>query len=255
MYRKTQVRFPIMLAALGLVWLGATAPASRAQDTQASGPLLKADLVRMMALGDYETDELLHIVRMNCVSFRPTARDRSDLQSLPGGDSVLEEIRRCRSTGQAAGFDRGIPRARPVRGAEQGPVAQLDPQLQAAALPGDPLARPTLDAPRFRIVVEDRDEPIAASEVPPRLQNWEQVSRRLLEEYRPVERHAGTVVVRVRVDETGRAADSVVAVSSGDPVLDAAVLATVPDMRFSPALSRDRRVAAWTELPILFETP
>ena len=62
-------------------------------------------------------------------------------------------------------------------------------------------------------------------------------------------------MLRVRVDETGRAADSLLTESSGDPYLDAAVLATVSVMRFRPAMSRDRQVAAWTELPIQFETP
>jgi len=32
-------------------------------------------------------------------------------------------------------------------------------------------------------------------------------------------------------------------------------MATVQVMRFKPAMSRDRRVAAWTDLPITFETP
>ena len=252
---KARYRALIPVTAAALL-VGAFASGAGGQESPAAGPLLKADLVRMMALGDYETDELLHIVRMNCVSFRPTARDRYDLAALPGGESVLGEIRRCRASGQAAGFDRGIPRARPVREAEEGPVAAVDPELEAAALPGDPLARrPVLDSPRFSMVIENSDEAITASEVPPRLQNWDQVSRRLLEEYRPLQRREGTVVIRVRVDETGKAADSLLAESSGDPQLDAAVLATVPVMRFSPALSRDRRVSAWTELPIQFATP
>ena len=87
------------------------------------------------------------------------------------------------------------------------------------------------------------------------LQNWDEVSEQLLRQYRPRERRNGKVVVRVRVDETGRAADSLLAESSGDPYLDAAVMATVQVMRFKPAMSRDRRVAAWTDLPIAFETP
>jgi TonB family protein len=104
------------------------------------------------------------------------------------------------------------------------------------------------------LVERDRDA-MTVSEVPPKLQNWDEVSAQLLLEYRPNERREGKVVLRVRVDETGRAADSLLAESSGDPQLDAAVLATVPVMRFKPAMSRDRQVAAWTELPIEFETP
>jgi TonB family protein len=105
------------------------------------------------------------------------------------------------------------------------------------------------------VLVEKDDDVLTVTEIPPKLQNWDEVSQQLLQEYRPTERREGRVVVRVRVDETGRAADSLLAESSGDPYLDAAVLATVPVMRFKPAMSRDRRVAAWTELPIAFETP
>jgi TonB family protein len=104
------------------------------------------------------------------------------------------------------------------------------------------------------LVEKDRDA-LTVSEIPPRLENWEEVSEQLLQEYRPNNRRDGRVVLRVRVDETGRAADSVLTESSGDPHLDAAVLAIVSVMRFKPAMSRDRMVAAWTELPIQFETP
>lgn len=256
MYMANGYRRGIWLVA-ALALTGAGSSALRAQESEAAEPLLKTDLVRMMALGDYADDELLHIVRMNCVSFSPTARDHADLGALPGGESVLAEIQRCRnSTRPAAGFDRGIPRARPVTGAQEAPANELDLELQVTALPGDPLARrPALQEPRFTIIVEDDAGAVTASEVPPRLQNWDQVSRQLLQQYRPLERREGTVVLRVRVDESGRAADSLLTRSSGDPQLDAAVLATVPAMRFSPALSRDRKVAAWTELPIQFETP
>jgi TonB family protein len=237
------------------VWLAPDAPAQEADEP--SGPLLKADLVRIMAVGDYTADELVHIVQMNCVSFRPTERDRRDLLALPGGETVLSEIRRCRSTtGQVAGFDQGIPRANPIAGTAEEPPDDLPSGIQFATLPADPLSeRPALVAPRFVMVVQDDKRPITASEVPPRLENWDQVSSQLLREYRPNQRRDGRVVLRVRVDETGRAADSLLSESSGDPYLDAAVLATVSVMRFTPAMSRDRRVAAWTDLPIEFETP
>jgi len=245
--------------AAGFVLLSALALAAspvRGQDVEeASGPLLKADLIRMMAVGDYTTEEVVHIVRMNCVSFRPTERDRSDLLALPHGDPVLSEIRRCRVRGQAAGFSGGIPRANPVASTDSEPDSDSD-ALQVTTLSQNPLGnRPAPAAPRFTMVVVERDDdPLTVSEIPPQLQNWEEVSKQLLQEYRPNERRGGKVVLRVRVDETGRAADSVVSESSGDPSLDAAVLATVSVMRFKPAMSRDRRVAAWTELPIQFDT-
>lgn len=250
--RRERIVGIAFLAFLMLVAL----PARGQEAVEATGPLLKADLVRMLATGDYTTEEIVHVVRMNCVSFRPTARDRNDLLALPHGDPVLSEIGRCRARGQAAGFSRGIPRATPVQSTDSEPDPDSE-VLQVARLSPNPLgARPAPAAPRFTMVLVERDQDVlTVSEIPPRLENWDEVSAQLLREYRPNERRTGRVVVRVRVDETGRAADSLLAESSGDPYLDAAVLATVPVMRFKPAMSRDRTVAAWTDLPIAFETP
>jgi len=241
----------LLLSAMAILTSGA-----RGQEAEATGPLLKADLVRMLATAEYTADELLQIVRMNCVSFRPTERDRRDLLSLPHGEPVLSEISRCRAKGQAAGFSRGIPRARPVNSTDSEPTSDSD-LLQVTTLSADPLGnRPAPAAPRFTMVLVQRDrDAMTVSEIPPKLENWDEVSAQLLQEYRPNQRRDGKVVLRVRVDESGRAADSLLAESSGDPYLDAAVLATVSVMRFKPAMSRDRQVAAWTELPITFETP
>ncbi len=245
-------------AGVVLVWSLAlvASPVGGQEAGEATGPLLKADLVRILATGDYTEDEVVHIVRMNCVSFRPTERDRRDLLALPHGDPALAQIRRCRVQGQAAGFSGGIPRANRVSSTEAEPVSD-EQALQVATLSPNPLgSRPAPAAPRFTMVLVEKDRgALTASEVPPKLQNWDEVSAQLLREYRPTERRDGKVVVRIRVDETGRAADSLLTESSGDPSLDAAVLAIVPAMRFKPAMSRDRRVAAWTELPIEFETP
>lgn len=246
------------MAGILMVWSLAlvVSPVGGQDAGQARGPLLKADLVRILATGDYTEEEVLHIVKMSCVSFRPSERDRRDLQALPHGDPVLGEISRCRAQGQAAGFSGGIPRANRISSTESEPMAD-DEVLQVARLTPNPLGDPPAPAaPRFTMVLVERDrDALTASDIPPLLQNWDEVSEQLLTEYRPNVRRDGRVVVRVRVDETGRAADSLLTESSGDPHLDAAVLATVPAMRFKPAMSRDRRVAAWTELPITFETP
>ena len=250
--RRARAAGVVLVLSLAMV----ASPVGGQETVEATGPLLKADLVRMLATGDYTTDEVVHIVRMNCVSFRPTQRDRRDLLALPHGDPVLGEINRCRKQGQAAGFSGGIPRANPVSSTDEEPAAGSD-LLQVTTMSADPLgSRPAPAAPRFTMVLVERDSDVlAVSEIPPLLQNWDEVSEQLLRQYRPRERRNGKVVVRVRVDETGRAADSLLAESSGDPYLDAAVMATVQVMRFKPAMSRDRRVAAWTDLPIAFETP
>ena len=256
------VRGTKRLLALAILQVLACAVPAAAQDgvlvaEAPAEPLLKADLVRMLAVGDYSDEELVHIVQMNCVAFRPTERDRDDLLSLEGGETVLRSIARCRaSERQTAGFERGIPIAKPVQGPSRVPRVSTPTELGGADLPADALAqRPNLAEPRFTMVIESGRDAVTTTETPPRLENWSEVSDQLLKEYRPNERKPGRVVVRVRVDESGRAADSLLKVSSGDPHLDAAVLSTVSVMRFTPAMSRDKRVSAWTELPIQFETP
>lgn len=256
------VRYTRRLLALALLPALVCAVPAAAQDVAmaaeaATGPLLKADLVRILAVGDYSDDELVHIVQMNCVSFRPTARDREDLLSLPGGSTVLKSIGECRSSErQTAGFDRGIPRANPVQSLTDEPEFAIPAELRNSGLSSETLAeRPELTQPGFSMVIHEEPDAVTASEIPPRLNNWDEVSSQLLREYRPKERKDGRVIIRVKVDESGRAADSSLSESSGDPHLDAAVLATVRVMRFTPATSRDRRVSAWTELPIQFETP
>lgn len=241
-----------LACALALVAL----PVRGQETTDDGGSLLKVDLVRILATGDYTEDEVVHIVGMSCPSFLPTGRDRRDLLALPHGEPVLDEMRRCRVQGQAAGFSGGIPRANRVTSTQAAPVPD-ERMLRVATLSADPLGdRPAPAAPRITMVLVEKDaDPLTTADIPPELQNWDEVSEQLLREYRPTERRDGLVVVRVRVDETGRAADSLLSESSGDPHLDAAVLATVSVMRFKPAMSRDRRVAAWTELPIQFETP
>ena len=191
-----------------LIWCLALVVPVRGQEAEeATGPLLKADLVRMLATGDYTTDEVVYIVRMSCVSFRPTERDRRDLLALPHGDPVLSEISRCRTRGQAAGFSGGIPRANPVSSTAAEPPSESE-ALQVTTLSSNPLgSRPAPAAPRFTMVLVQKDQDaLTVAEVPPRLQNWDEVSEQLLLEYRPNERRDGKVVLRVRVDETGRAA-------------------------------------------------
>jgi hypothetical protein len=81
------VRYTNRLLALALlVGLACPVPGA-AQDAAvaaeaSNGPLLKVDLVRMLAVGDYTDAELAHIVQMSCVVFQPSERDRNDILSL-----------------------------------------------------------------------------------------------------------------------------------------------------------------------------
>jgi TonB family protein len=230
---------------------------------QESGPLLKVDLVRMMTASGYDRQEVLEIVRANCVAFEPSARDRGDLQRLPNGVAVVAAIDRCSDgTRTSAGFRRGVvravpvtPQVRPGDGAPQPVHVEAEPgeasEPEVVAMLPD-LAPPTL-AP------DERAEPDArrgiTAESPPRLLNREQVTRRLLDAYRPTERRGGEVVLRIHVAPDGRPDDAQVRTSEGDPALAAAALEVVDAMVFAPAESRGRRVAAWTDLPFRFSAP
>jgi len=85
-------------------------------------------------------------------------------------------------------------------------------------------------------------------DVEPRLTNGPAMERVLEQRYPSRLREAGiggTVVLYVFVDTEGRPAKSEVKQSSGYPQLDAAAAAVVVQMRFSPAMNRDKPVGVW----------
>lgn len=225
--------------------------------SQSDGSLLKSDLVRMMTGDSYSAEEVLQIVRMNCVGFAPSDRDRKDLARLFDGDDLLDEIDRCREAGRSAGYRRGIPVVRNV--------AQVDRPVQKSAVPDiappelavesiGSMARPDLDAPPVGARPPSDTLPGVVPSSPPRLLNWDYVTRRILAEYRPDQRHRGSLVLRIWVDDQGRAGEASIVSADGDPSLAQVALASVPLMRFAPAESRDRSVGAWATLPIHFNT-
>jgi len=64
----------------------------------------------------------------------------------------------------------------------------------------------------------------------------------------------GSVVLRIWVDDRGKAGDASIVESDGDPSLARVALSVVPLMEFAPAKSRNRRVGAWATLPVRFNT-
>ena len=100
------------------------------------------------------------------------------------------------------------------------------------------IARPALNEPPVGAKAPSRTLPGVVPSAPPRLLNWDYVTRRILTEYRPDERHRGSIVLRIWVDEEGRAGDASIVDSDGDPALARVALASVPLMRFAPAESR-----------------
>jgi len=94
----------------------ATAPPLAAQTSE---PLRKTDLIRLLTGGALSHGEIADLIRRNCVSFTPTARDRVDLAALGADSLILTRIATCvgaRATGPAAS-------SRPAGAAQPPPVA------------------------------------------------------------------------------------------------------------------------------------
>jgi TonB family protein len=237
---------------VGTAW-GAVSASPRAATAQAEGTLLKSDLVRMMTGDSYSAEEVLQIVRMNCVGFQPSDRDRKDLSRLFDGDALIDEIDRCRKVGQAEGYRRGVPVARTASSVAV-PAAPTSegPRFDPPALTSDGIAPPALERPPVGDLAPSDTMPGVSPSSPPRLVNWAEVSQRIRSEYRPDRRQPGEVVLRIWVDEQGHAGEASILEAEGDPALARVVLAAVPAMRFAPAESRDRKIAAWATLPIRF---
>jgi periplasmic protein TonB len=91
--------------------------------------------------------------------------------------------------------------------------------------------------------------------VRPELQNQRELENLLRRHYPPMLRDAGvggTPVLWFFIDTNGGVLQARLHTSSGYPQLDEAALRIAPQMRFSPALNRDRRVQVWVEIPIVF---
>lgn len=92
-------------------------------------------------------------------------------------------------------------------------------------------------------------------DVEPRLTNGREMERVLEQRYPSMLREAGiggTVVLYVFVDTQGRPEKSQVQQSSGYPQLDAAAAAVVDQMKFSPAMNRDKPVGVWVLQSVVF---
>ena len=91
--------------------------------------------------------------------------------------------------------------------------------------------------------------------VRPELLNTNEVQRALVRAYPPLLRDAGiggTAVVWFFIDENGRVLKNQISKTSGYPALDEAAIQVAQQMRFSPALNRDKKVQVWVEIPIVF---
>lgn len=239
----------LVATALFAFSLPATAPA------QEGGPLLKSDLVRMMTASNYTATEMAAIVRMNCVGFEPTERDRSQLGNLPNADLVLAEVDRCMSRPGAAGddeADEAEPEPEPFRAP---PRPRRKIELGGIDVGLDAPGVPELERPETSSGLGALERPAASekeAETPPALLNWKEVSAAFLREYRPNVRQPGTVLLWLRVGPDGRVIESRVKENTGDPVMADAALRITEVMEFRAATRRDKPVESWTELPISY---
>lgn len=243
-----------------------------AVSAQEGGPLLKSDLVRMMTASNYTATEMAAIVRMNCVGFEPTDRDRSQLGNLPNADIVMAEVDRCMSRGRTTPERRGATRPAadppaetkvvraPPRPRQQIDLGEIDIAGADQTVPG--LRRPnetggaTAAAPATTGSSSEAPATTVTSDFdrPPELKNWKAVSSAFLREYRPNVRQPGSVLLWLRVGPDGRVVESRVKRATGDPVMADAALRVTKVMEFEPATKRGRSVESWTELPINFSS-
>jgi TonB family protein len=123
-------------------------------------------------------------------------------------------------------------------------LADRDRAAAPVPLPPPPTAEDITRAPTFTPMT-----------VRPQLQNAADVQRALVQAYPPVLRDAGisgTPVVWFFIDDSGSVVRTMLSKSSGHPALDEAALRVAQQMRFSPALNRDRTVSVWVEIPVVF---
>lgn len=229
--------------ALALLVMGGTIPAAAV--AQESGPLLKSDLVRMMTASNLTATEIAAIVRMNCIGFEPTPRDRSQLERLPNADVVMVEVDRCANRPATAEPVQQVRRTPPrPRARIQLDEFEVASPFTTVALSEEPATRKTVMPAEYSSLTKTK----------PQLQNWDEVSRAFLREYRPNVRTPGTVVLSLTVGSDGRVLHAEVKgeESTGDRAMREAALSVTSIMQFKPAMVGDEAVGSLTELPFNF---
>src|SRR5438067_8258505 len=112
----------VLLAALGLVY------------QQGTQPLRKAELVRLLATKTRSRADVMALVRRNCVTFRPSERDRADLRAAGADDALLAAIDQCLRTRTAARPNAPPPPPPPPPAAAPPPPAPPPPPPLVAPL-------------------------------------------------------------------------------------------------------------------------
>jgi protein TonB len=123
---------------------------------------------------------------------------------------------------------------------EANPIQNLAPPPRPAR------ASPRDDLPRF-----------IPYDTPPKLLNPEEIRELLQRDYPAALREArveGKVIIWAYVDIEGRVGTARVQQSSGFAAMDRAALEVAREMRFSPALNRDKKTPVWVQQSIVFQT-
>ena len=123
---------------------------------------------------------------------------------------------------------------------EANPIQNLAPPPRPAR------ASPRDDLPRF-----------IPYDTPPKLLNPEEIRALLQRDYPAALREArveGKVIIWAYVDIEGRVGTARVQQSSGFAAMDRAALDVAREMRFSPALNRDKKTPVWVQQSIVFQT-
>lgn len=97
---------------------------------------------------------------------------------------------------------------------------------------------------------------ITPMDVAPKLLNRDAVSRAVVRYYPSIMRDAGvsgTTKVWFYIDQNGRSIKQLVKTTSGYAALDSAALRVAPEMRFTPAMTRDKPVPVWVAIDIVFQ--
>ena len=119
----------------------------RAQGTQ---PLRKAELVRMLARRAVSKSDIAALVRRNCVTFQPTAHDRTELLAAGADAAVLAAIDQCRRARLARAAPPPPPpppTPAPARPSAAAPVAVV-PQARVDTSPPTPPPPPPPPPPK-----------------------------------------------------------------------------------------------------------
>ena len=133
-------------ALLVALWAFLPAAPARAQGTQ---PLRKVELVRLLGSRAMSKAQVASLVRRNCVTFRPSERDRADLRAAGADDALFTAIDQCL-------------RAR----AASRPTAPPSAAAPAPPPPVAPAPRPMVPAPAppLRIVASQEIAALAGTE-------------------------------------------------------------------------------------------